>query len=625
MCGICGELRRGGGPVDRARVEAMTALLAHRGPDAQGYHEGGGGRLGLGQRRLSVIDLPGGRQPMSNEDGTVWIAFNGEIYNYRELRPALLARGHVFKTDSDTEAIIHQYEEDGPECVHKFIGMFAFAIWDERKRLLFIARDRLGIKPLYYTTAADRFLFASEVRPLLAGLGALPPLDPAALWAFLAIQYAPAPRTLFKDVRELEPGHRLLVDESGVRDETYWRLPAAGESEPLTGARAEAALVAMFDDAVEKRLVADVPLGAFLSGGIDSTAVVAAMRQFRGEGIKTFSVDFHAETGAGYVNETQWSALAARTFATDHYALTVSAADALAALPTVVARLDDLISDPAVIPTYLVSRFAREQVTVALSGEGGDELFAGYQRYALGGLARFYQPIPRVLRRLLFDAPAARLPHLRRVRKGLAAIGERNPAARHLAWLLIMPPDAIDAILGPGDGREAVEAVFAKTFAGQSGAFDLDRTLRADLTTWLPDDLLTKVDRASMAVGLECRVPFLDHRLVELALRIPAREKLRLLTTKAVFKRAMRGRVPPAIIARKKAGFTLPLDAWFRRELKAPLLDLLSPERLARDPLLNPAPIQALIREHLSGRENQGHPLFSLLILQMWREGMNRI
>jgi asparagine synthase (glutamine-hydrolysing) len=609
------------GPVDRARLTAMTELMAHRGPDAQGFYVNPGGELGLGQRRLSVIDLPGGRQPMSNEDERIWLAFNGEIYNYRELRPALQAKGHVFRTDSDTEVIIHQYEEDGPECVHKFIGMFAFAIWDEGRRRLLIARDRLGIKPLYYSLSGAEFRFASELRPLLAGLPSLPALDRAALWAFLAIQYAPAPRTLFAGIHELEPGHRLLVDERGMRDETYWRLPEGGE--PLTGPAAETALRDMLDDAVEKRLVADVPLGAFLSGGIDSTAVVAAMRRQRGEGIKTFSVDFHAESGAGYVNETPWSSLAARTFGTDHYALTVSASDALAALPTVIARLDDLISDPAAIPTYLVSRFAREQVTVALSGEGGDELFAGYQRYAMGGLARFYQPIPAVLRRLLFEAPASRLPHMRRVRKGLAAIGERNPTARHLAWLLILPPDEIEAILGPDTGgRETVEAVFGRTFAGQTGAFDLDRTLRADLTTWLPDDLLTKVDRASMAVSLECRVPFLDHRLVELALRIPAREKLRFLTTKAVFKRAMRGRIPDPIIARKKAGFTLPLDAWFRRELKPTLLELLDPERLRRDGIFNPEPVAALVREHLSGRDNYGHALFSLLIFQLWREGI---
>ena len=625
MCGICGEFRINGAPrVDPELLRGMTGLLSHRGPDDEGFHFENPRFLGLGHRRLSVIDLPGGKQPMSNEDGSIWIAYNGEVYNFEELRKDLIARGHRFRTASDTEVIIHQFEEDGPDCVKKFIGMFAIAIWDSKRRRLFLARDRLGIKPLYYHFEGSRFLFASELRPLLLALGGLPELDLSALWSFLVIRYTPAPRTLLTGVHKLLPGHWLVADAGGVRIERYWELPEGGEA--LRGRTAEESLLELFENAVKLRLIADVPLGAFLSGGVDSTALVAVMRKYKGEGLKTFSVDFHAEAGADYVNETRWSSLAARTYGADHHRLTVSARDAVDSLPVVAARLDDLVSDPAVIPTYLVSRFARERVTVVLSGEGGDELFAGYFRYALGALTRFYQPIPRPLRRLLFEWPAAKLPHMRRVRKGLTALSGATPAARHLAWLITFQPETAEALIGPdSQGRELVESVFEPAFAGQSKAFDLDRTLRIDLQSWLPDDLLTKVDRASMAVGLEARVPYLDHRLVELSMRIPPEEKLRLFQSKRVFKRALRGLVPEEIIRRKKLGFALPLDEWFRRELKTRLLDELSQDRLKDQGLFNPEVVGKIVSEHLSGRENWGHQLFSLLIFQLWRDSMKQV
>ncbi len=622
MCGICGEFRRDGGEAAEEVVRAMTGMLKHRGPDDEGFYADPP-FLRLGQRRLSIIDLAGGKQPMANEDGSVWVVFNGEIYNFPELRDELTARGHVFRTRSDTETILHLYEEDGPDCVNKFNGMFAFAVWDGKKRRLFLARDRLGVKPLYWAQQGPRFIFASELRPVLRALGEMPALDLAAVWAFLTIQYAPAPRTMFQGVRELGPGRRLIVDASGVKEDCYWRPPEGGP--PVTGREAEEGIRELLDDAVRLRLVADVPLGAFLSGGIDSTALVAMMRRHKGAGLKTFSVDFEAELGADYVNETKWADLAAARYETEHHRLTVSARDALDALPVVVERLDDLISDPALIPTYLVSRFARASVTVCLSGEGGDELFAGYQRYALGSLARFYRPIPAAARRVLFELPAKRLPRMRRVRKALAALSAPTPVKRHLAWLPVIPPEIADGLLGPeSGGREMVEEAFAPWFAGQRGAFDLDRTLRADLGTWLPDDLLTKVDRASMAVGLECRVPYLDHRLVEFALSIPAGEKAGLFGRKIIFKKAVAGLVPGEIARRKKYGFALPLDAWFRRELRELMLDLLSEERLRRQGVFAPGPVQALVREHLSGREDQGHQLFSLLLFQLWQDSMKR-
>ncbi len=615
-------MRVDGSPVSAGTIERMTGLLFHRGPDSSGFHIAEGSPAGLGHRRLSIIDLQGGAQPMCVRDGTLWITYNGEVYNFPELREELEGRGHKFSTRSDTEVILHQYEEDGPECLCKFNGMFAFAIWDSRKRELFLARDRMGIKPLYYFFDGKRFLFASEITPILSALPELPGLDMGAVWSYLAVQYAPAPRTLFRGISELEPGHSLVVNREGVSKHCYWRLPDRGEPR-VSGRDAEEEIRWLLEDSVRMRLVSDVPLGAFLSGGIDSTALVAFMKRHVSGRLTTFSVDFHADLGAGYVNETRWSRLASETFATEHHPLTISASEALDCLPAVVARMDDLVSDPAVIPLFLVSRFARERVTVALSGEGGDELFGGYQRYRLGALARFYNPAPRFLQRFLFEWPALRLPRTRRVIKALRALSADDPAGRHLSWLAVMPSDVIHSLMGNDAGfEEQTKGVFEPFFRDQAGTYDLDRVLRADLSTWLPGDLLTKVDRASMAVGLECRVPFLDHRLVELCDRIPARDKAGIFFGKKVFKRAMKGVAPDRIIRRKKAGFTLPLDQWFRSELKDMLQDLLHPDRVRDEGVFDPRAVQSLVSQHLSGRENQGHQLFSLLIFQMWRDSI---
>ena len=561
---------------------------------------------------------------MSDKDGSFWIAYNGEVYNYRELRDGLISKGHTFKTNSDTEVVLHQYMEDGPSCLEKFNGMFGLAIWDEKKRSLFIARDRIGIKPIYYSFDGDRFIFASELRPVFFALDESPSINPVSLWSFLSVQYVPSPETMFHGISELRPGHCLTVDEKGVTEKCYWKLPDTDHD--LSGKNAQEEIRELLDDSVQKRLVADVPVGAFLSGGIDSSALVAYMRQHKGSGLKTFSVDFHANDGADYVNETKWSSMVADTFDTEHHALTITAKDFLNSLPIVVERLDDLISDPAVIPTYLVSKFAREHVTVVLSGEGGDELFAGYQRYSLGSLARYYQPIPNILKRSLFEYPFSKLPHMRRVRKGIKALGEKSPEARHLAWLTCMPDDVIDSLLSSGQsGKGHLWKKFEEIFSGQKKTFDLDRTLRADLVTWLPDDLLTKVDRASMAVGLEARVPYLDHRMVELSLRVPPSEKAGLFNVKKVFKEAMRGIVPDDIIKRKKAGFTLPLDTWFRGELKEMMTDLLSNESLKKTGVFNTAEVEKMVSEHLSGRENMGQSLFSILIFQMWHKSINNV
>ena len=618
MCGICGEL--GPRPAARDRLAAMTAAVRHRGPDADGFYYDDAAGLGFGHRRLKVIDLEGGVQPMTDADGRCAVVFNGEIYNFRELRAELESQGRRFRTRSDTEVILHQYLEDGPDCVKRFNGMFAFALWDAKQKRLLLARDRLGVKPLYYAWDGPRLLFASELRPILIGLGRAPAVDPAALYAYLTLQYVPAPRTIFQGIMKLLPATAMVIENGAARTFSYWSLPEGPAD--LAGPAAAAAVRELLDDSVRLRLVADVPLGAFLSGGIDSSLVVALMRKHMGAGLKTFSVDFAGGPGAERFNETYWSQLASRHFATEHRPLTVSAADLIAALPDVVERLDDPVADPAAVPTYLVSRLAREEVTVALTGEGADELFGGYLRYALGGLARFYQPIPRVLRHRFLENPARYLPRGRRARKALAALGQGTAVRRHLAWVSVFPEPLLDQMLDGLQGKDWLEETFGRSFAGQKEIFSLDRTLRADVATWLPDDLLVKVDRMSMAVGLEARTPYLDYRLVELAFRIPDREKVRWLEGKRVLQQAAAGLVPEAIIRRPKAGFTLPLDAWFRGELKELMLEHLSPERLRAGGTLSPGPVQALIEEHLAGRERHGQELWSLLIYSLWQDKM---
>lgn len=616
MCGICGELS--GRPLDRGRLRAMTNALRHRGPDAEGFYYDDASGVGLGHRRLKVIDLEGGVQPMADAEGAQVVIFNGEIYNFRELRRELEAKGHCFRTRSDTEVILHQYQEDGPECVRKFNGMFAFALWDAKARRLMLARDRLGVKPLYYAWEGKRLIFASELRPILLGLGQTPSLDPEALFAYLALQYVPAPKTIFQGIHKLLPATVMLVDANGFRSWSYWSLP---ETEPdLSGAKAAQALQEMLADSVRLRLISDVPLGAFLSGGIDSSLVVAMMRRHMAAGLKTFSVDFAGGPDAEQFNETYWSRLASAHFATEHRPLTVTASDLLSALPVVVRHLDDPVADPAAVPTYLLSKLAREEVTVALTGEGADELFGGYLRYALGPLAGWYHSIPAAVRKLLLEKPVRHLPHGRRLRKALAALGENSPWRRHLAWVTVFPEEILESLLGGKSGAGWLEQILAPLFQGQAAAYSLDRTLRADLVTWLPDDLLVKVDRMSMAVSLEARTPYLDYRLVELAFRIPELEKVNWLSGKRILKQAAAGIVPEAIRTRPKAGFTLPLDAWFRGELKELMLDGLEPERWRRTGYLAAEPVHNLIAEHLSGRENHGQELWSLLIFQLWQD-----
>ncbi len=622
MCGICGAVDRAG-PVDRDVLERMTRSLAHRGPDDEGLwvsppREGASCSAGLGFRRLSIIDVAGGNQPIWNEDGTVAVIFNGEIYNFRELRAVLEARGHCFSTATDTEVIVHLYEDLGADCVTRLNGMFALAVWDTRDETLFLARDRLGEKPLYYAEAGSTFLFGSEPKALLQHPACPHALDHNALAQYLALDYVPAPDSIFSGMRKLEAAHRLVLRGGHARIDRYWELPF--EPDP---ARSEAdwadELRTRLEEAVRLRLVSDVPLGVFLSGGIDSSTVVALMaRHVPAAELKTFSIGF----GERSFDESDHARRVATLFGTDHHEHVFTPQVMLDVLPRVLAGVDEPFADSSVLPTFVLSEFTRGTVTVALGGDGGDELLAGYPTFQADAIARRYL-MPRALHERAVVPLAQRLPvstdnfsfdfKLKRFLRGA-----RLPTPdRHGAWLggftaagaqrVLREPPAIH----PHERLRAVDH-------GSAGLDPVARLIRLYALTYLADDILVKTDRASMLTSLEVRAPFLDHTLVEFLGRVPSNLKLHRYTTKHLLKRAVRDLLPREIAERPKKGFGIPLAAWLKRELREPLLDELSPERLQRQGLFEPAEVARLVGEHLNGRRDNRKELWALYAFQLW-------
>jgi asparagine synthase (glutamine-hydrolysing) len=574
VCGIAGIINASADdPVSRHTLEAMTDSLVHRGPDASGYRLGNG--MGLGHRRLSIIDLSSGDQPMPNEDGTVWVAFNGEIFNYEELRRRLTAQGHVFATESDTEVIVHQYEEDGAACVEQFRGMFAFAIWDERRQQVMLARDRFGIKPLFVAEGRGQLAFASEMRALLASPSVDRSWSAPALRAYLSLGYVPGALTAYHGIRRFAPGtvETWRRDDGGAGWVTtahrYWRPRAGDGSARLSYGEAKSQLRELLLESVRLRLRSDVPLGAFLSGGVDSTAVVALMRSCGVTDLSTFSMGFE---DAEY-DELPYALLAARHLETDHHAHVVTAADA-DSIPTVLAGFDEPFGDSSALPTYLVSRLAREHVTVSLSGDGGDELFAGYEHYKRVGRFKRIDRIPLAARTCLGRLGSRAIP---RDRRGGQFVRELSvPAERRRMHLLAGRLDAFAGVLGrdfsaflneSGDDEE-----WQRVFAGDASVTD---TQLIDQNTYLPDDILTKVDRCSMAVSLEARVPLLDHSLADFVNALPESYKFRADRTKAILKDVMAPYLPAGIIGRRKMGFDIPLRKWLGGPLHAFADDLL--------------------------------------------------
>jgi asparagine synthase (glutamine-hydrolysing) len=613
MCGIVGLFNFDAAkPVDEALLRAMNAAITHRGPDEDGFYVEG--PLGMANRRLSIIGLFDGQQPLRNEDGTVSTVFNGEIYNYPELRRELEARGHTIRTSTDTEVIVHLYEDDGPDFVHRLNGMFAIALWDQRRRRLLLYRDRLGEKPLYYTVCGDRLAFASEIKALLLDPRVGRELDPGALCDYLTFQYSARQRTVLRDVQRLRPGTMLEVSADGVKERTYWQIPAAA-GPAWSEARYLDAFEELLHDSVRRRLLADVPLGAFLSGGIDSSLIVGLMAQLLDRPVKTFSVGFRVP---GAYDESAHAARVATHFKTDHHTLIVDSLDVERLLPHTVYHLDEPVADYAAIPTFLLARFARQHVKVVLTGEGADELFAGYDHYRFASLLGRYQRVPLGIRQLLNGVGGWLVP--RAIAKALEA-GTLDGAAGYAVVKGVFRRREVAALLAPdlrarldGDAElRDLEALFRR-----GSALDpLNRYLLADLATWLPEDLLMKVDKMSMSVGLESRVPYLDHRIVELIAGMPADLKWR-GGSKYLLKRAALRLVPEEIVRRPKHGFRLPLDRWFRAELKPMAADLLTSTRTRQRGLFDPATVDRLWKAYLGGRDDCFMPVWLLLNFEVW-------
>ena len=624
MCGLAGILSLS--PNARVTPDAlatMAAQLVHRGPDDEGSYLDPQGRCGFGFRRLSIIDLAGGRQPITNEDASVWVIFNGEIYNFRELRAALQQQGHTFKTQSDSEVIVHLYEQYGEACLDRLAGMFAIALWDQRRGRLLLARDRFGKKPLTYAIHAGRLYFASEAKAILALPDIPRTLDPQSLHRYLLFQYVPAPHAIYDGFRKVPPGHYLSIDVGSPFDERprpYWRF----NPRPFEGTYDEAKvrLGELLTAAVEKRLIADVPLGAFLSGGIDSSIVVALMRELGVSPLRTFSIGF---PDARY-DETAYARQVAQRYETEHHEHVVTP-QAREILDTLAWHYDEPFADSSAIPTYYVSRWTRESVTVALTGDGGDECFGGYDRYRAAQMAARLDWIPRYIRRAL-AASARLLPHSQprtltnRLYRFATALAE-SPALRYLSWVNIFPPallatgytDEFRALL---DLKEPV-SWFAGLYDDATGPA-ASRAIQTDFASYLPYDLLTKVDVASMACSLECRAPFLDHELAEFALSLPLSWRVDTAGGKHILKDWATPRLPAEILARPKMGFGIPVGAWFRNELR----DLLRDRLLSRNGLcarvFHPHWLHGLIEAHISGRANYEHPIWALLMLELWHE-----
>jgi len=612
MCGIAGRVNLTA-PIDRAELFEMTERLAHRGPDDQGYHLRP--RVGLGHRRLSIVDRSGGRQPLGNEDETVWIVFNGEIYNHADLRSELRALGHRFKTKSDTEAIVHAYEEWGAVgCARRLRGMFAFAVWDEHTQTLTLVRDRLGIKPLYWAPLGGDLAFASEVKALLAISALDSRVDDDALGAYLALRYVPGPKTLFRGVQKLPPGTMLTWRRGHLQEERWWDLGDRAPMEvPPTEAEAALELRERIDESTRLRLMSEVPLGAFLSGGLDSTMIAASMiRAMDGAPLKTFSVGYREEATRAD-SELSWARRAAQALGTEHREVLVDVADALEALPRIVWHLDEPVADPSCVPLYFLARRAKEEVTVVLSGEGADEILGGYHVYQrLTAIERWRSQLGPALpasARLAGLFPSERLRRVARFIEGpLAAsyhgVSRAFDDAGRARLLPHAPPIPLTLMLAPFWDRSR-------------GWSPLRRMLYFDTRVWLPDDLLIKADKMTMAHAVELRVPFLDHQLVEHAWALPDRLKVHRSVGKLLLRRAARGRIPRFVIERKKEGFSTPTAAWLRRGLDGLLGDALFGSRSFTRDRFDLAHVRSLVERHRAG-ENLSAELWPLLILELW-------
>lgn len=624
MCGICGILHSDPGrPVDQAILAGMNQALAPRGPDGEGYYLHG--PLGLGHRRLAIIDLETGQQPMTNENSSIWLVFNGEIYNFPELRRRLRRAGHVFRTRSDAEVIIHAYEEFGTECVRHFNGMFAFALWDQPRRTLFLARDRVGLKPLYYTLGPEGLLFASELKAILAHPRVSRELDPEALHQYLVYEYVPTPQSIFRGIKKLPPGFSATFQDHKLSLERYWDFGL--ERSELTPGRSKpaclAALRQSLKEAVRLELVADVPVGVLLSGGLDSSAIAAMLAELQAPDIQSFAVGFEDPS----FDESGYARLVAQKLGTRHHEITLTSQAMLELVPRLGELLDEPLGDSSFIPTFLLSRFTRQHVKVALGGDGGDELLGGYPTtLAHRWMEAYQQLLPSNLRRRLGSWASELLPVSFnnisldfKVRRFLAG-GDLPPHRRHQLWLGSFTPEQLRLLLTSPLARpdtEAPEPIWRHWQACPAREM-LNKVFYCDLKLYLEGDILAKVDRASMANSLEVRAPLLNPVLLETSAALAADYKVGWLATKYLLRQVLQELLPPEIIRRRKKGFNMPVAKWLLGPLKPLAADLLAPTRLKRRGLFNPAYVQTLWQEHQSRRRDHRKLLWTLLAFELW-------
>lgn len=626
MCGICGIFNPSGlDGDDRFSISPMTDAIAHRGPDESAVRVEND--IALGHTRLSIVDVEGGAQPMSNEDGSVWTVFNGEIYNFLTLRGDLIQKGHKFATRADTEVLVHGYEEYGTELIPKLDGMFAFAIWDSQRRRLILARDRVGKKPLYYSLSAGRLFFASEIKSILLHRRVGRCLEPESLHNMISFQHVPGENTMFRGIKKLRPAHYIVFDEKkDIRQKRYWfpeqiETAGAGAADGII-----ASITGALGESVKARLMGDVPVGAFLSGGVDSSAVAALMSGCAPGKVSTFSIGFDRPE----YDETSFARIVANKFGTNHHEFSVTSAELMSSVSRILWHCDEPVADSSILPTYYLSRLTREHVKVALSGDGGDELFGGYERYIADKYMHALSAIPAPVRKRLLAPVFAMISSIAPVSKikhradQLSRFTSMSDPERHLNWLSFF------------NGNEK-SSLYTKEFAALAAAhpsyelmdsFYLDaagggrdftaRQLLVDFLTYLPETLMMKVDRASMANGLEVRCPILDRRVVEIAMSLPGDIRIKGNVTKWALKQSLRGLLPDEIIDRRKKGFEVPLDAWFRDPLRDALNDFLTDSTAASRGIFNQSEVKKLLKEHQDGASKHGHKLWSLLSVELW-------
>lgn len=618
MCGITG-LIISDAHVDTSTVlRNMTNVIAHRGPDDEGFFEADSAckkyHIGLGHRRLSIIDLATGHQPLGNENGSIQIVFNGEIYNFKELRENLISRGYAFKTASDTETIIHAYEEFGERCVDHFRGMFAFAIWDSNKQRLFLARDRYGKKPLFIYQQNNNLVFASEIKSLLEFPNISRDIDQSAILNYFSYRYVPGPNTLFKNIRKLKPGHYAVWEQGKFSCERYYTPPdCLPVSENKLSNYAENELLDHLEDAVKVRMVSDVPFGAFLSGGIDSSAIVALMSKHSSQSIKTFSIGFSESE----YSELNYAKTIAELFKTDHHELVVSENDLIDELPKLIRFRDAPVSEPSDIPIYLLSKEARKNVKMVLTGEGSDEVLAGYPKHVFEGYVQHYQRIPTILRNNLIEPLITALPYkFRRWKTAIQAMGVTDSDQRMARWFGALTNSERNDLLALQDNiAEQNECSYVQT---PNNGNNLRNILCFDQISWLPDNLLERGDRMTMAASIEARMPFMDHKLHELISSLPNKMLIRGKTTKWLLRQSLKQLIPDEILNRPKVGFRVPVNEWFRGTMKEYLYDHLTDHSSYTNHYYKKAALENILHEHSTGRQNHEKLLWTMLNLEVW-------